>query len=177
MAYAASYIPWYILIPRLCGSARFGFVNCWSLFQTFVLFRVNQSVVSLATFVTSFGVNIWNPNNAVSHSTNEQSWFLLTSTHLHPMLFLWGHTWPHKLESVTENRRYIRFLLNLDCGMISLLAVISQLQAIFQLFSSYPPLGRVLSSHSYAADEIILWKFGQKWDKISLKWKSRHLQG
>ena len=37
------------------------------------MFKVNQSVVSLATFVASFGVNIWNPNNVGSHSTDEKS--------------------------------------------------------------------------------------------------------
>ena len=65
--------------------------------------------------------------------------------------------------------------------------VISQLQAIFQLFSSYPPLRRFLASQliRYATDEngvesrgmFILSNFGQNWDRISLRLKSEHLQG
>ena len=43
---------------------------------------------------------------------------------------------------VTENRRYFQFSPNKDSGMISSLP---NLQAIFQPFSSYPPLGSLLS--------------------------------
>ena len=38
-----------------------------------VLSQVYYSVVSLATFVASFGVDIWNPTNVGSHSTDEKS--------------------------------------------------------------------------------------------------------
>ena len=47
-----------------------------------------------------------------------------------------------QLGSVTENRRYIQFLPNLGGGDLA----ISQLQARFQLFSSYPPLRKILAS-------------------------------
>ena len=47
-----------------------------------------------------------------------------------------------QLGSMTENRRYIRFLPNLGGGDLA----ISQLQARLQLFSSYPPLRKILAS-------------------------------
>ena len=38
-----------------------------------VLYLVYLSVVSLATFAASIGVDIWNPRNVGSHSTDEKS--------------------------------------------------------------------------------------------------------
>ena len=48
-----------------------------------------------------------------------------------------GYLKDHFIESVTENWHYFRFSPNVNSGLIDL--IISQLKAIFQLFSSYPP--------------------------------------
>ena len=48
-----------------------------------------------------------------------------------------GYLKDHLIESVTENWCYFRFSPNVNSGLISLIT--SQLQSIFQLFSSYPP--------------------------------------
>ena len=70
-----------------------------------------------------------------------------------------------------------------DCSQTSADdVIISQLQAISQVFLSYPPSGEFYQvSYLTIHEQIIRWQkkclFGQNWAKIPHRLTSRHLQG